>query len=358
MRGASCVVFAGWILASTAVAQPSVGRTTRLAEGVYAVEMSPGPISDSNVLFVVSESDVIVVDANILPSSARAVIAEIRRITPKPVRYVINTHWHSDHHYGNDVYRKEFPGVEFIQHANTRRDIIARDIPALDSNVKVNYPAAAARYRRAIETGKTSQGVDVTPAMRTSFQDVLAFYELFIKEMGVTPIVPGTITVQDSLVFHRGERTIVVRYLGRGNTDGDLVVHLPKEGILATGDLVVHPIPFAFFSRLGDWPGTLRKFKALNVTTIVPGHGVLQRDLTYVDQLAALIESTWVQMRREVAAGAANLDSARARIDVETHRAAFAGTNQNTRAQFDRLFFHPATEAAFNELRGDAQKRN
>ncbi len=87
----------------------------------------------------------------------------------------------------------------------------------------------------------------------------------------------------DSLILRRGERTIVIRYLGRGNTRGDLSVWLPREGVLATGDLLVNPVPYSFGSYLGDWVATLRKLRTLPARAIVPGHGAIQRDWSYLD---------------------------------------------------------------------------
>src|SRR5215210_4178170 len=105
-------------LMSALEAQPDPYRVEELAPGVFGVirKVPTTGASDSNVLFIINEHDVIVVDANIYPSSARQVIAEIRRRTKNPVRYVINTHFHSDHFYGNGEYRKAFPGVDFISH--------------------------------------------------------------------------------------------------------------------------------------------------------------------------------------------------------------------------------------------------
>lgn len=326
-----------------------------LADGVYAVVRGPFQISDSNVLFIVNDDDVVVVDANIFPSSAREVIAEIRKVTSKPVRFVINTHWHSDHHYGNGAYAREYPGVQFIQHENTRRDIIARDVPTLATNLETEYPKQAAAYRRALETGVTSTGATVTPTMRTNFQALLGIYETFLADMRTTPVVPGTITFRDSLILHRGERRIAIKYLGLGNTAGDVVVHLPRERILATGDLVVHPMPYSFFSYLREWPGTLRALKALDATTIVPGHGTIQADWSYVDELIPLIESTWEQVSRAVESGA-DLDETRKRVDLERFRVRFTAGDSTQRGVFDYLFTNAAIDAAFQQLRPDSSE--
>ena len=108
----------------------------KLADGVYGfVWRSPlqDPI-EGNALFVINDRDVLVVDTGLLPSSARRMAAALRRLTTKPVRYVVNTHWHDDHHNGNQVYRELWPGVEFIAHRNTRADMFAHtyDVRAED----------------------------------------------------------------------------------------------------------------------------------------------------------------------------------------------------------------------------------
>lgn len=339
------------LLAPVVSAQTGPYQVKELAPGVYAVlREPPGRLSDSNVLVIINAEDVVVVDANILPASAQEVVTEIKRLTPKPVRYVINTHWHSDHHYGNHVYQAAYPGVEFIQHVETRRLVLERDVPVLPNNVKTEYPAIIERYKTALATGKTSTGADVTPDLRKSVEEVIPLYQQFVDQMGKTPIVPGTLLVRDSLVLLRGERTIVVKHLGRGNTPGDLVVHLPKERIVAAGDLDVAPIPFAYYSHLGDWPTTLRQLKTLDVATIMPGHGPLQSDWTYVDQLIALIESTWTQVKAAVDAGA-DLEATRKRMNLEAFRDRFAGTDERRRTGFTSLFVTPAVESAFNELK-------
>jgi cyclase len=334
---------------SIARAQTSPYRVVELAPGIHAVtrQVPPGGVSDSNVLLIINDTDVVVVDANIFPSSARETIAEIRKLTANPVRYVINTHWHSDHHYGNQVYREAFPGVEFIQHPQTRAAVLERDVPALETNLKTQYPAAIARLRTELRTGRTSAGDSVTPEIRRRLETTLGVYELFLADMRSTPLVPGTLLVNDSLTLHRGSRTIVVTYLGRGNTAGDLVVHLPRERIVATGDLVVHPVPFAFFAHLGEWPNTLRALKRLDAVRILPGHGEVQSDWSYVDQLIALIESTWEQTRRAVEAGA-DLESALKAVNLDRFRQDFPGL---TASSFDRLFLRPGVEAAYKDLK-------
>jgi cyclase len=342
-------VVASLTLAPLLAAQAVAISMRQLAPGVHAAMTDPlGLISDSNVLIIINDADVVVVDSNILPQSARWVVAEIRKLTPKPVRYVINTHWHSDHHYGNAVYLGAYPGVEFIQHPFTREQLIARDMPALKKNVEVEYPKIITNYEKALADGKLADGREVTPERRVRINDLLRIYRGFVTEMAVTPVIPGTLLVTDSLVIQRGSRSIVVTFLGRGNTAGDLVVHLPQERIVATGDLVVSPSPFGYFSHYGEWSATLRALKRLDVATIIPGHGPLMTDWEYADQLIELIESVWAQVTAAVAAGA-DLEATKKRVNLDSFRDRFAGTDARLRGSFDANFLTPAVESAWRE---------
>src|SRR3954471_17528033 len=107
-------------------------RVERLAEGVYAI-IHPDATSDwstntthrsnSNVGVIIGDTAVLVVDSDYLPSAAKADIALIRKLTPKPVLFLVNTHWHGDHTHGNSVYRETFPGISIVG-ARENRDYI------------------------------------------------------------------------------------------------------------------------------------------------------------------------------------------------------------------------------------------
>ena len=95
----------------------------KLADGVYGFVwkgLLENPIN-GNSLFIINDSDVVVVDTSNFPSTARVMLAELRKLTDKPVRYVVNTHWHDDHHGGNFVFREAYPGVEIVAHRGHAR---------------------------------------------------------------------------------------------------------------------------------------------------------------------------------------------------------------------------------------------
>src|SRR5262252_8533388 len=122
------VVFAGVAAVQADGLPKKAYDVVRLADGVYAF-LWKDPLQDvieSNSIFVISDEDVLVVDTGIVPSTARIMAAELKRLTDRPVRYVVNTHWHDDHHGGNEVYRELWPSVEFIAHRDTREDILGQ----------------------------------------------------------------------------------------------------------------------------------------------------------------------------------------------------------------------------------------
>ena len=98
-----------------------------LADGIYLFR-APSTLdlwTSSNSVVIVNDSDVVVFDSNARTSTSRLVIAEIRKITTKPVRVLINSHWHMDHWMGNAAYADAYPGLQIIATAETR-DFMAR----------------------------------------------------------------------------------------------------------------------------------------------------------------------------------------------------------------------------------------
>jgi glyoxylase-like metal-dependent hydrolase (beta-lactamase superfamily II) len=112
-----------------------------------------------------------------------------------------------------------------------------------------------------------------------------------LPELKAAAEMPPGLTFVDQLVLQRGDRTIEIRWLGRGNTRGDTVVVLPKERIAATGDLLVHPVPFGILSYYEEWPVTLEQLDALPVDVLFPGHGPVLHDRAYLRQVQGLLRA-------------------------------------------------------------------
>lgn len=333
--------------------QPDAFEIVALADGVHAILRAdpPDDAANANVLVIVNQHDVIVVDANLTPASARAAIAAVRALTPLPVRYVINTHWHDDHVLGNVAYAEAFPGVEFIGHPVTRQMVIDSVGPALERN-RTGYPETVASIDARLASGVRRDGQPLTAEDRHRLTRSGDLLRGFIAEMPGISIVPPTLLVDRALTFWRGDREIRVQFLGRGNTAGDLIVHLPADGIIATGDLLVHPTPYGYGAYPGAWIDTLTALEALAPRAIVPGHGPVLRDARYLAQVRDVLTTIRDHMRAAVARGL-TLEQARATLDIATHVTAFAGDHAGRRQSFHSVFVEPVTERAWLEARGE-----
>lgn len=333
---------------------------TELADGVYAFVFD-NPLGDAagvdgTSLVIVNDDDVVVVDAQGTPATSRRVIAEIRRITAKPVRYVINTHWHGDHWFGNQAYREAYPGVEFVAHRNTVIDLEEQELKGFAKFRDTDLPAAITDLEQRYARGVRRDGKPYTSSDSAMVRRQIAALKWAVPAVKeLTPLTP-TLTITDSLVLRRGERTIVVQYLGRGNTRGDLSVWLPRERVLATGDLLVNPAPYSFGSYLGEWMQTLGRLRALPAAVIVPGHGAIQRDWSYLDLFIELLSSTRSQAKDAVAKGL-DLEATRKAVDLSSLRERFTKGDVAIGRAFDAFFITPAVERAWLEARGELDKK-
>lgn len=330
-----------------------------VAPGVFAFVFD-NPLGDAagvdgTAVVIINESDVVVVDAQWSPTSARRIIAEIRKLTPNPVRYVITTHWHGDHWFGNQAYREAWPDVEFVAHENTLVDLEAKELSGFEEFRRVGLPSTIVDIEKRYANAVRRDGTPYTSADSAMVRRQIAALKWAVPVINeVTPIRP-TLTITDSLVLRRGERTIVVRYLGRGNTRGDLTVWLPRERVLVMGDLLVNPAPYSFGSYLGDWTRTLGALRALPVSVIIPGHGAIQRDWAYFDLFVELLEATLRQARDAVAKGL-DLEATRKAVDLSALKERFTRGDVAIGRSFDAFFIAPAVERAWLEARGELDK--
>ncbi|MBL8985460.1 MAG: MBL fold metallo-hydrolase [Gemmatimonadetes bacterium] len=330
-----------------------------LAPGVWAFVFD-NPLGnlanvDGTAVVIVNATDVVVVDAQWTPATARRIIAEIRKLTPNPVRYVITTHWHGDHWFGNQAYRDAFPGVEFVAHPNTLLDLEAQELPSLEPTWKTNLPQFITDLGDRLAKGVRRDGTPYTAADSASVKSQIAALRWAVpKVKEIVPVRP-TLLVADSLVLRRGDRTIVIRHLGRGNTRGDLSVWLPAERVLVTGDLLVNPAPYSFGSYLSEWKAVLTQLRTLPAVAVVPGHGAVQRDWAYLDLFVELLDATIRQTRDAVAKGL-DLEATRKAVDLSALRTRFAGGNVAVGRAFDAFFLAPAVERGWLEARGELDR--
>src|SRR5512142_850000 len=302
-----------------AAAEPAASeggfRVQKLADGVYAAVRTdpPGLMVDANSVFIVNDRDVVVVDA---PEASAQMIAALRRITDKPVSYLINTHWHDDHVIGNAAWRAAYPSIRFIGHSSLRSYLPSTGAKNRQQMI-AGAPQFAARTQAQMDKGKNLDDEPIAAEERASYASDIGLVKHYMAVVPGTPTVLPDIDVDDELVLTRGTRRIEVRHLGKAHTLADLVVWLPKERIAATGDVVIWPIPLVGGeqSHVRDWPQTLDALLALNPAVFVPGHGPVLRSPEYPRRLRALFASIDRQVQTAVAHGD-SLEETRKAVDL------------------------------------------
>jgi glyoxylase-like metal-dependent hydrolase (beta-lactamase superfamily II) len=146
-------------------------------------------------------------------------------------------------------------------------------------------------------------GHEFTYQMLVSGGSIGRTYDRFSDWMASTPggaegqegliPTPPNMTLSDKLTLYRGGREIQLLFFGRGHTGGDVVVHLPAEKILLTGDLLLESIPFMGDGFPTDWIETLERLKGLEFDTVVPGHGPPFSDRERISRLQSLLAGLW-----------------------------------------------------------------
>jgi len=321
----------------------------KVADGVYAgIRTEPSRnVVNGNATIIITDRDVVVVDANGTPAAARETIAAIRRLTRKPVRYLITTHWHDDHTLGNQAYAEAWPEVQIVAHPATLAAMTTTAISNREQYLK-SLPGVIQYLEGQLAAGKDLQDEPLTPEVRASISADVALAKRYLEESPGFRVTLPTALVEHELTLHRGRRTIVVRHVGRGNTAGDLIVWLPEDRILVTGDLVVYPTPYVFDSYVGEWIQGLDSLKALGARVLIPGHGPVLHDYRYVDLVQRALKEVQAEVGPLAARGIA-LDSVRKVVTLDSLREEFVGTNRVSRFPWGYSFLGPAIRRAYEE---------
>ena len=323
----------------------------KIADGVYAVirKEPPSLWFNPNTVFIIGKRDVTVVDANISSRYTREVLAELKKITGKPVRYVVNTHWHEDHIIGNRVYREAFPGVKFIGHKSTLADLPTIGAANRKGSVE-NGKGFVELLKNLIGKGETLAGQKMTDEERAGYASDVNLVESYLAESADFQIILPDIAVENRMEFDDGSRKIEILYLGKAHTGADLVVFLPKEKIVASGDLIVAPVPLVGSTSYPlEYGATLENLLRLKAKIIIPGHGAVQRDNVYAQSMIRLLNSIKQQTESAVKKGE-TLDELRKSVNLDEFRREFAGASQHKAFIFQNYVFLPATAAAFRQL--------
>jgi glyoxylase-like metal-dependent hydrolase (beta-lactamase superfamily II) len=213
------------------------GTLRQIVPGVWFREGETRPntrvVLCCNSVVIEMKDSLIVVDAN-FPSCAQALLDDLKRVSSKPVRTVIDTHHHRDHAYGNAVFSRM--GAVTLAHAGVVAEMDRYEPERFQHEVTVRKDVAA--------LGLT------------------------------TPERPRQTYTTSPYVLSDETRRVELHNFGWGHTRGDTFVYLPREKVLCTGDVVLNgPFVTTSDAHIANWPSVIRAARKLDVTHVLPGHG-------------------------------------------------------------------------------------
>jgi glyoxylase-like metal-dependent hydrolase (beta-lactamase superfamily II) len=344
---------AGALRGEAAMPAERAFRTVEVGPGIYAflAAETSGSFPSGNVVAIVGEEAVLVVDSGRFPTLACRMIAEIRKKTDKPVKYLVHTHWHLDHIAADAAFREAYPDAIFVSTAFTRRKIVDKQVLYMRDLEKTDagYVADLEAY---LAGGKKRDGSPIPDDLRRSVNRDIADLKLEMAELANVALVAPALTFEKELTVFLGKRAVRLSFLGKGNTAGDTVVIVPDAKVVVTGDLLVAPVPYGYGCHPGEWIATLAKLSALEAAAIVPGHGPVMKDWSYAKQVSELLTALRAQVAEAVAAGA-TLEETQKRVDLSAFRQRFAGADPGWQAAFDSFFVSSAVARAYQEAKGE-----
>lgn len=346
-----------WFIASaTAEAAPGLFdlEWRELAPGVH-VGQRPDPMRYPvvcNSVVVVGDDGVLLFDAGGFPKQGEQVLAKVKALTALPVKYIVISHWHGDHNRGIGPILDAFPNAQVVGHSFTRAAMEGAPMQRIfKAEQGGGVRDTAADVKKSLDENKFIDGTPLDPAERPFFERFLVDAVEHQAEVMRMRVIPPTLTFDDKLDIKLGKRLVQLRHFGPGNTKGDAVMILPAERIVAAGDTVVAPIPYAFGSYPASWAKVLPQLKATRFKTLVPGHGELQTDTAYLDLLREALTLVATQVSAAVAQGKTAREIFKS-VDLDRVEQRFTKGDPILKRFFGFYFRDPAIESAYNVAKG------
>lgn len=277
-----------------------------VADGVWFATGTGVVSAESNSAIIDLGDGLLVVDAQTSPAAAWALLHELPRVSTKPVRWLVVTHMHYDHAHGT----QSFPaGITVIGTPYTRE--------MLATGQTLTHPTAQGNRRfSATRIAALSAAMDSAPnaAAKAKLAAERRTWEQYLMSLGTLQPVPPNVTVATRMSLFGGGREVQVVNPGPAHTPGDLVVWLPKERVLVTGDLLQPGAPYMGDGTLDHWAVVLDSLVALKPAMVLPGHGEALANPALGPTLSAYLKAIWTQ---SVAARAKGLSVEQAAAALE-----------------------------------------
>ncbi len=235
----------------------------QVADGVYAAIVNVGAGALGNAGFVDLGEDVLVFDTFLSPQAATELYKAVKQVIGKPVKYVVNSHYHGDHIWGNQI----FEGATIISTAITRKLILEHN--SIEDPIKEQK-----EFEQALQRMEVAALAETNERKRKGALDDISDKKVLLDAFPILRLTPPTITFEDRLVIHGTKRHVELITYGGGHTGSDSFLYLPEDQLAFMADLVlVRATPFMGVGNPSEWLTILDRVKELELKTIVPGHG-------------------------------------------------------------------------------------
>lgn len=237
-----------------------------LGNGIYSCIHKFGGKAICNVGIVDNGNETIIFDSFLSPDVAEELLNALQEFSLSPVKYVVNSHFHNDHIRGNQVFPKE---VRIISTTKTK-ELIEQEEPLQIAYEKENAPARLSYYDSLYQAFKG----DINSREYQQIQMWKPYYETLVNShLKVKTRLPN-LFVDSIQNFDGPKRKIQLISKGQGHTESDLVMYLPDNGVLFTGDLIFNKChPYVAHGNISKWNAWLDFMDSLEVSTVMPGHG-------------------------------------------------------------------------------------
>jgi cyclase len=282
---------AAWARAQARTSSAGLFDIQKVADGVYFALAHPQALTNCNAAIFVNSQDVLVVDAHSKPSAAASLLAQIQKeVTPKPVRYLVNTHFHWDHTQGDRAYRAAGAKVEIIASETTKQ--------LLADNARNRLKDSLAGVPQIIDGLEAHAAKASSPKEKAFYQEQIRQAKAYQEEMkDFVPELPD-IAFAQSHVIKDPAHELHIEFHGRAHTAGDVVVFCPQKRAVASGDAIIGFLPNIADGYPREWPRTIDSIGQLAAARILPGHGPVQPNhqraiqmRNYIEELTGLVES-------------------------------------------------------------------
>ena len=241
----------------------------KAADGVFFAQARPQTVINCNAAVFVRSKDVVVVDAHSKPSAAASLIRQIRsEITDKPVRYVINTHFHWDHMQGNHAYKQTDSQVDIIATEATKQNMSQYSMDRLKGSLD--------EMSKQIESLRDREAKASSAAEKAFCEGEISHIQAYQAEMKDFTLELPTITFDKTHLLADSAYDLHLEWHGRSHTSGDVFVFCPQRRAIATGDASHCWVPNIGDGYPRQWPGTIDEVAKAEFDYVLGGHGPMQ----------------------------------------------------------------------------------